>query len=140
MRVKYPIDNLDNRIKLVANSYSSLINLPLIGYALMHSDFTNNRSGLSSVTIHPISDYPDYIALREEENINKQKDYIIIGLDFALEYLNEEWINDLIRSLRFRNGESDFGRWRKKVKEIILGYITNNKEEFSEIYLELMLG
>lgn len=135
MRVKYPINNLDNRIEVVANSLPSLINLPCIGYALIHGDFTKCYFGVLGVWA-----YPDYIISTKEENVNRQKKYIITGLDFALEYLSDDWIDELIVRLRFRNTESELGRWKTKVKEIIFGYIADNKNEFSEIYLELMLG
>lgn len=135
MRVKYPIENLENRIEVVASSLPNLTNLSCIGYALVHCDFTKRYSGLFSVVA-----YPKYIILSEEENVIIQKDYIIVGLDFILEYLNDEWVNELIESLCFRNDESNFGRWREKVKEIILNYIADNKEEFSDVYLELILG
>lgn len=135
MRVKYPIDHLDNRIELVADSFPSLIYLTCIGYALIHGDFTNCHFSVLGVC-----DYPNYIILIKEENVNRQKDYIIIGLDFALEYLSDEWINGLIKRLHYRSIDSETKKWEAKVKEIIVEYIADNKNEFSDIYLELMLG
>jgi len=135
MRVKYPIDNLENRIELVTNSVPSLINLGYIGYGLIHGDFTKCYSSILGVC-----EFPDYFVLRNGENVNKQKKYIIAGLDFVLEYLSDEWINELIVRMRFGNAGIGTGIWKTKVEEIILNYIADNKNEFSDIYLEMMLG
>lgn len=151
MRVKYPIDNLENRKKaMLCNVYRiQLNNLQELGYMLKHGDFSqgkmkeilerHDRNGVNFYFhVNYFCDFPcdiGVISLYKE-----QREYILIALDFVISYLPIEYTKEIIFSdIEFFKG-TELGEDMIVTRNIAVNYIEENKEEFPEIYLELKLG
>lgn len=141
MRVEYPIDNLENRLDALEKIFASvsLTNAVEIGYIMKHGDFTNKLNPKNSIvdTLLEIFRVPIkfvYYSLRATSVDEGLFYYFNIGVDFMLSYLSKEDKNILIDEAK---GGMDSKCWGvSKFKE----YVVNNKFDFPDEYLGVMLG
>lgn len=148
MRIKYPIDNLENRKWAMTNNIFEirLSNLQRFGYMLKHGDFSNeikeaSFSDLKNCTPYDFCEmeYGNYDVMYYEE----QKELILITIDFIINYLSIDLIGCIINDPREVYSALVYkphAYYKQKIKNIIVEYVEENKEEFPEVYLELMLG
>jgi len=144
MRVKYPVDNLENRKWAMTNNIFEirLSNLQRFGYMLKHGDFSNvDKEVLFNCSPYDFCEmeYSNY----DVEYCEEQRELILITIDFIINYLPIDLIGCIINDPREVYSALVYkphAYYKQKIKNIIADYIEENKEEFPEAYLELTLG
>jgi len=138
MRVKYPLNNLERKIDLsIKDDAINYYRMSYIGYLIVYGDFTIEP-------IEPIAHLSDTVpdagqyhnksmrfttGSKDEEFIEWTK----IGTDFCLSYIKK--YGELFATLQ----EGYLGNSALAEKNIIEEYIIDNKDEFPDAYLEMML-